>query len=446
MSKTHATQKTAYTSTGIYIPVKVKFLIATAIACFWLLFSITVAMPWINDLAQVVGLPISIITITFVALVPGFLNAHLMMSIILDRPDDWVKYDGSSLPPISVLIAAYNEEDVIADTIASLRKQSYAGKVEIVVIDDGSQDRTVEVLKGIKDNSLVVVEAEHGGKAHALNAGLKHASHDILVTIDADTYLHPDALNRIVYRLITDPDNTAAVAGSVLVRNSRHNFITKLQEWDYFLAIGSVKRQQSLYQGTLVAQGAFSAYRKKPVEQAYGWPSCLGEDIVLTWALLKAGYRIGFEPTAVAFTTVPTTLKGFSRQRQRWARGMIEGLKAHIDLIWKRPQLPAFFVAVDVLFPILDSFYTFAFLPGIVLALLGYYWIAGPMTLFVIPLLAIIALVMLRRQKRVFRLLGLKIRRNYLGFIGYMVVYQMIMSPICVVGYFKEFLNLHKSW
>jgi len=95
--------------------------------------------------------------------------------------------------------------------------------------------------------------AEHGGKAHALNEGLVHISNEIVVTIDADTFLHKEAIRRIVTRLITDPSNTAAVAGTVLVKNSRSTFMARLQEWDYFTAIASVKRQQSLYQGTLVA-------------------------------------------------------------------------------------------------------------------------------------------------------------------------------------------------
>ena len=87
--------------------------------------------------------------------------------------------------------------------------------------------------------------------------------------------------------------------------------MTRLQEWDYFTGIASAKRQQSLYQGTLVAQGAFSAFSSKVVKAHKGWPSVIGEDIVLTWALIKSGWRIGFEPTAVGFTTAPTTMNAF---------------------------------------------------------------------------------------------------------------------------------------
>jgi biofilm PGA synthesis N-glycosyltransferase PgaC len=279
----------------------------------------------------------------------------------------------------------------------------------------------------------------------ALNAGLEAVSHRVLVTIDADTFLHPQALRRIVSRLMQNPE-TAAVAGTVLAKNSRASNFTRLQEWDYFLGIGAVKRQQSMYRGTLVAQGAFSAFRTGVVRSARGWPNRIGEDIVLTWALLGEGHQIVHEPTAIAFTRVPETFRGFYRQRQRWARGMIEALKSHLGIVWRRRRFASFFVALDLLFPPLDLVFSVAFLPGVVLACFGYFYIAGLMTLLVLPLTALIVLIMLRFQRGVFELMGLRIRRNILGFLAYFLIYQFIVSPICVVGYTRELLNLEKRW
>jgi poly-beta-1,6-N-acetyl-D-glucosamine synthase len=105
-----------------------------------------------------------------------------------------------------------------------------------------------------------------------------------------------------VARLLNAPPDVQAVAGSVLVRNSRDSLWTRMQEWDYFLGIASVKRMQGLYQGTLVAQGAFSLYRTQAVLEAGGWPDAIGEDIVLTWQLMRNGARVYYEPSAVAFT------------------------------------------------------------------------------------------------------------------------------------------------
>ena len=132
----------------------------------------------------------------------------------------------------------------------------------------------------------------HGGKAKALTAALRQVD-----TVDGDGRrgypLMADSLRRIVARLAISPPDTVAVAGAVFVRNSRNNFITRAQEWDYFLGIASVKRQQGLFQGTMVAQGAFSVYRTKALKQAGGWPDRIGEDIVLTWAMMVEGGRVG---------------------------------------------------------------------------------------------------------------------------------------------------------
>lgn len=167
---------------------------------------------------------------------------------------------------------------------------------------------------------------------------------------------------------------------------------------------------------------------------------------MLTWALIKSGWRIGFEPTAIGFTAAPTTLKGFFRQRKRWARGMIEGLKQHGHLIWSSSRLSAFFVGIDFVIPLMDLFYTFVFLPGIILALFGYYYIVGPTTLLVLPMAFLIVFFMYRKQQVVFKTLRLRVRQNFAGFIVYMLIYQIIMSPICVIGYVQELLGTAKRW
>ncbi|MDR7419680.1 MAG: glycosyltransferase [Armatimonadota bacterium] len=429
-----------------YIPVRVKFVLVTMAACAWLGFSLSLAEPWITDLSRHIGSYAAWFVVLFIALVPGFLNAHLAMSIVFDDPPP-LRLD-IAYPAITVLIAAYNEESTLEETMRGLAGQDYPAPVDIIIVDDGSRDGTLATLAALvgRHPNLRVIPAPHGGKAFALNYGLSAAATELVVTIDADTFLHPQALRRIVARMLSDPPNTAAVAGAVLVKNSRENFITRLQEWDYFLAIASVKRQQSLYQGTLVAQGAFSIFRKSALFQIEGWSPVIGEDIYATWGLQKLGYRIGFEATACAFTRVPTTWRGLNRQRQRWARGMIESLRSHIDLIWKQPRLSGFFVAVDLLFPIIDGTYSLIFLPGVVLALFGHYWIAGPMTLFVLPLVALVAMAMYAKQVAVFRELGLRIRRNRVGFLGWLLIYQILMSPVATLGYVRELVGAQKRW
>lgn len=433
---------------SFYVSVRQKFVVATGFALLWFGVSLWLAQPWIAQLSEQVGAGLAYAVVMMIALVPGFLNAHILMSVLLDSPPALPKQimdHPEAFPPITVLIAAYNEEENLPETVMSLLQQDYPAPVEILVADDGSTDETVSVLKALKVPNLTVLQVSHSGKAGALTAGLKAVSSDVTVCMDADTYLHPQALKRIVARLLSDPSHTAAVAGCVLVRNSRSSVMTRLQEWDYFLGISSAKRQQALYQGTLVAQGAFSAFKTAALRQCEGWPAVIGEDIVLTWKLLSKGYRVGYEASALCFTNAPTGVKAFWRQRQRWARGMIEGLKRYGNLVW-RGNLTGFFVGVDFVIPVVDLFYSIVFLPGVILALTGRYYIVGPMTLLVIPVAFMVVSLMFYKQKKVFEELNLKVRKNAFGFLFFMLFYQPLMSPICLTGYLKELAGVRKRW
>jgi biofilm PGA synthesis N-glycosyltransferase PgaC len=124
---------------------------------------------------------------------------------------------------------------------------------------------------------------------------------------------------------------------------------------------------------------------------------------------------------------------------------MIEGFKRHGSLAW-RGSLCGFFVGVDFIIPVIDFFYTFVFLPGVVMAVIGYFYVVGPLTLLVLPLAFLIVLIMYRKQVKVFDQLNLKVRRNLAGFLVYMLVYQAIMSPVCIAGYFQELLGMRKRW
>jgi len=236
------------------------------------------------------------------------------------------------------------------------------------------------------------------------------------------------------------------VAGNVLVRNSRENMITKLQEWDYFHGIAVIKRVQSLYQGTLVAQGAFSIYRTEAVRRLNGWPPKIGEDIVLTWGLRDLGYRVGYAENAFCFTMVPETYRQFFRQRKRWSRGLIEAFKSYPSTLFKvRMNSP--FIWYNLFFPLVDSAYLLFFLPGLIAAVFFQnYLIVGMMTVLLLPLALIANGLFYRKQKRIFSEYGLKVRMNPLGFLVYLLCYQAIMAPATVTGYLSELLNLAKKW
>lgn len=441
---TDAYSRPALQQRRFYIPVKTKLLLAQLLAIGWTCLSCYLALPWINDLAQYVPYAIALTAVLGIAIIPGYAFAFILFSLAFDRRPP--RGEVLTYPPLSVLIAAYNEQDNIADTIQSIMQQHYPGELEIILIDDGSKDNTVPVAQSLGIEALRILPmGTNGGKARALNVGLRAAKHELIVTVDADTYLHANALENIVARYLSDPAETVAVAGAVLVRNSRRNFLTKIQEWDYFHGIAVVKRTQSLYQGTLVAQGAFSLYTKAALNEVNGWPDVVGEDIVMSWALLKKNYRIGYAEDAMVFTNVPESWRQFYQQRRRWARGLIEAFKRHPQLLVRpRANWPFFFL--NLLYPFLDVIFLFCFVPGLIAALFGHFFIVGPMTLAVLPLAALNNLLMFAVQKRMFTAQQMRVRRNIFGFLFYASFAQLLMSPPAVAGYFAEFANLRKSW
>jgi len=430
----------------IYIKVPYKFLLSHLIAFSWMIFSIYVSLPWINDLGMIVTKPAAILIIAGIGYIPGYINAFIVTSLLMDRQPRFL--ETSPNDEVTIIIACKNEERNIANTLRYISNQDYDGTINVIVVDNGSTDNTFYSAKAAGEElslNLQVLYEEKPGKYNALNKALDYITTEYTVTLDADTLLHKSAIRYIVSRIKSAPKEVCAVAGTVLVRNSRENFIAKLQEWDYFLGIASIKRMQGLYQGTLVAQGAYSLYRTEALRFMEGWPDAIGEDIVLTWNFLKHDLKVYFEPLAVAFTDVPITLKHLSRQRSRWARGMLEALK-----IVKPWQHPIFYVryltGINLVMPYLDFVYTFCWMPGLILAVFGKFWVVGPFTLFVMPLALFQNFILYRYQRHVFKRLGLRVRRNILGFVVYVLMYQMIMSPMSIIGYSQEILNLRRKW
>jgi len=436
----------------IYIPVGVKFAIATFAALSWMMLSVLLSRPWMESLSDATHWLFAIFAITFIAYVPGFMNTFLTVSLLLDRRPK--RKQPEVYPGVTVLIAAYQEEAAIAGTLESIARNSYPGPLEVLVLNDGSTDRTAAIAANAidrltfpADSQVLILDFKvNRGKSAVLNAGLERARHDLIVTVDGDSRLHPRALAKLVERYLSDPPNTQAVAGAILVGNSRENIITGAQEWDYFHGIAAVKRMQSLYQGTLVAQGAFSLYRRSALTEVGGWQDVVGEDIVLSWGLLDKGYRIGYAEDAIAWTNAPNTFRQFARQRQRWSRGLIEALNQHESLLFK-PRLTQMFIWWNLLFLPLDATYTFIFIPGVIAAIFfQLYWVAGLMTLAVIPIAILWNTIIFRAQARMFREQGLKVRHNPRGLVFYLVCYALMMQPMCVWGYAVESLGLKKKW
>ena len=430
-----------------YVSVGRKFSVALFVATLWLAASVWISWPWITGLAAHVTIVPALAIVSLLAFAPGFVVAFLVVGLAFDRQPP-LKVS-SPRDPVTVLIAARNEESAIGDTVRSLSEQDYAGDLRVILIDNGSSDDTIGVARSTAKAcglALEILKQTTPGKSHALNRGLESVTSELVITVDADTLLQRSAIRLLVARMVSSPRDVRAVAGAVLVRNSRTTFWSRLQTWDYFLGIASVKRMQGLFQNTLVAQGAFSLYRSDAVREAGGWPDAIGEDIVLTWKMLNNGAKVFFEPLAVAFTSAPETFRVLARQRSRWARGMIEGLRTVPP--WRHQNGYArVLTGFNLMIPLLDTAYVFMWLPGLVMACFGVFWIVGPMTVAVLPVTLLVYGVLFHYQnQRVFKPLGLRVRRSALSLFLFVVVYQAFMSAFSVLGYAQELTRRARRW
>ncbi len=431
---------------ALYLSTTLKFAVACLAASCWVGVSAWISLPWIGDLARHVTIVPAVILVSLLAFVPGFLVAFLTAGALLDRQPVLVTLRPAT--PITVLIAARNEAACIADTLRSLAAQDHAGEITVVLVDNGSTDGTAELARAAGRETgmaLTVMHESTPGKSFALNTGLAEVQTPLVITLDGDTLLQRSAIRLLIARLEVSPPDVVAVAGDVMVRNSRNGLLARLQAWDYMLGIAAVKRIQGLFQGTLVAQGAFSLYRTDDVRAVGAWPDAIGEDIVLTWQLMRRG-RIYYEPLAVAFTSAPEPVRGLVRQRSRWARGMLEGLRAVPPWRQTRPMARAM-TGIDLVIPLLDIAYVFVWLPGLVLACFGCFWFVGPMTVAVLPMTVVVYGVLLHFQRRrVLEPLGLVHRRSAGAFLIFLVFYQALMSATSIYGYAQELFGRKRSW
>ena len=235
-------------------------------------------------------------------------------------------------PPVTVLVPAYNEEKVISKTIQSLLASEYRGKMEILVIDDGSTDATADAVLAIRDPRVRLISQNNSGKAHALQKGVEESTSEFLVFVDADTQFESDALWHLI-SACQDP-KVGAVSGHARVGNLR-KFLARCQDLEYVCGFNLDRRAYAAWNCITVAPGAISVIRKSAILAAGGFSfETLAEDTDLTLSIHKAGYRIEYQPDAVAHTEAPETFSALARQRFRWAYGTLQCACKHRDIIF----------------------------------------------------------------------------------------------------------------
>ncbi len=281
-------------------------------------------------------------------------------------------------PSISILVPAFNEEATIAESVKSVLMLHYP-RLEVVVINDGSLDRTLEVLveryklrritkvvpskvacrriRGVyistEYENLVVVDKENGGKADALNAGINVCRHDLMSVIDADSLIEPDGLLKVARPFIEDPEKTVAtgglvrivngckvVAGSVTEVRLPRDYWADMQIMEYLRAFLGGRMGWSALRSLLIISGAFGLFTRQTVIDIGGYRAdTVGEDMDLVVRLHrhlrenKRKYRMYFVPDPVCWTEAPDRYTQLARQRDRWQRGLIESLTSNVRML-----------------------------------------------------------------------------------------------------------------
>lgn len=318
----------------------------------------------------------------------------------------WRRY-ADSAPPIALLVPAYNEEMTIGESLRSLLALQYPS-FEVVVVNDGSKDGTMEALKAAFDlrpaerawepiaphapirgiyvapnqPRLLVVDKENGGKADALNAAINLSRAPIVCSMDADSLLEPDALLRAVRPFVEDPERVVAVGGTVRIANGceiRHGHVVKIgvprnlvalvQTIEYLRAFLMARIAWSEMQALTIISGAFGLFRRSAVLEVGGYSlGTVGEDMELVIKLHKRArqekrpYRVAFVHEPVCWTECPEDLQILGRQRARWHRGALETFFRHRDMLFN-PRYGrlgflgfGYILLVDVLGPFIELF------------------------------------------------------------------------------------------
>lgn len=269
--------------------------------------------------------------------------------------------------PVSVVLAAYNEEPVIARTLRSILASDYP-VLEVVVVDDGSSDATAAQVRAVmaEDPRVVLLCQPNAGKAHALNNGVASARGDYVVTLDADTIMTPTTITNLMRHFALDTSGRlGAVAGVVRVGNRTTNLLTRWQALEYLTQIGIERSAQDQLGAISIIPGACAAWSKAAISAAGGYSNItLAEDCDLALMMHQLGWRVTQDDEALAYTEAPETVDDLIAQRTRWTFGTLQAIYKHRNLIFSRHAgalgwyvLPSY--VFSVLFPIVFLPFTF---------------------------------------------------------------------------------------
>ncbi|GIM93390.1 bi-functional transferase/deacetylase [Paractinoplanes toevensis] len=261
--------------------------------------------------------------------------------------------------PVTVVVPAFNEETTIAPAVSSLARSAHPG-VKVLVVDDASTDGTSAAVEALKLGNVRVVRIPSGGKATALNTGVALSHDDLIVMVDADTVVTPDAVHQLVQPFADR--RVGAVAGNVKVSN-RHGLLGKWQHIEYVIGFNLDRRLYDTFGCIPTIPGALGAFRRQALTDAGGLSTdTLAEDTDLTMAIQRNGWKVVYQESARAWTEAPATMRQLWRQRYRWSYGTMQAMWKHRHAVREPghfgrgglPLIAVFTVLLPLLAPLID--------------------------------------------------------------------------------------------
>jgi poly-beta-1,6-N-acetyl-D-glucosamine synthase len=352
-----------------------------------------------------------------------------------------------SYPLVSILIPCYNEDKVVREALLSVKRLTYPN-YEIIVIDDGSNDVTLDEISSLHSHNpgenarIRIVHQENAGKAEALNRGIMEAQGEFILSLDADSSLSPDVIEQSLPLLLNN-EKIAAVAGTVKVGNLI-NPLTKFQALEYISGLNLYKEAQSFLGVVTVIPGPVGLFRKSMVIECGGYKSdTLAEDCELTLRLLIHGYRTVYSPNMVARTEVPDEYADLMGQRYRWSRGVLKAIKVNSEWLFKpwkniRNFLILMYMLVEsFIIPTVNFIFSFVSINyALVFGVKGLYGYFFGQLILLDLILALFCLIMEKDQRISLMLYALLNRFTY----------GMSLEILRFFALFDEILGLPLSW
>ncbi len=291
------------------------------------------------------GISIRSLGYFWVMLVPNIFLLMLTMTLLVTyfQKEPLPRPKIKKYPSLTVIIPSYNSKSTIFKTLAAVKASDYPGKMDIIVVDDGSTDGSRELLNDAKGIRLLLQE-KNEGKASSINKATKIAEGEVIACVDSDSYPEPEAFREGVSMLLRD-EKVGAVTCFIRVANP-NSLLKKIQDIEYLTGFGFAQITTRALDAIFVTPGPTTIFRRSTLEKIGGFDEQnITEDLEMAWRLRKHGYKIEYTPNAISYTEVPDDIKSLFKQRMRWYRGKLFNLRKYSDMLFN-PQYGYFGIFV----------------------------------------------------------------------------------------------------